>query len=108
MDVSILITPKGDLEFHVHIDVSNLAINIMLVQNPSGKCNQPIVYALQLLKNVEKNYTRIEREVLVYAFHKYLFDNKFFFYVDHMALLYLVKKPHLSSDSPMAYVVSWI
>jgi hypothetical protein len=25
-----------------------------------------------------------------------------------MALLYLVKKPHLSSDSPMAYVVSWI
>jgi len=48
--------------------------------------------------NIEQNYTTIEKEALamVYALHKfchYLLDNKFIFYVDHMALLYLVQKP---------------
>ncbi len=43
---------------------------------------------------------RIEREALtmVYAFHKfhyYLLGNKFIFYMDHMALLYLVRKPQV-------------
>jgi len=36
---------------------------------------------------------------MVYTFHKYhhyLLSNKFVFYVDHMALLYLVKKPQVS------------
>ncbi len=35
---------------------------------------------------------------MVYALHKfrqYLLENKFVFYVDHMALLYLVRKPQL-------------
>jgi hypothetical protein len=48
--------------------------------------------------NIEQNYTTIEKEALamVYALHKfchYLLNNKFIFYVDHMALLYLVQKP---------------
>jgi hypothetical protein len=73
VDALILIAPRGELEFHIHTDASNLIINVMLAQNPSRKCNQLIVYEFQLLKNVEKNYTTIEREVLamVYAFHKY-------------------------------------
>jgi hypothetical protein len=36
---------------------------------------------------------------MVYALHKFkhfLLGNKFVFYVDHMALEYLVNKPHLS------------
>ncbi len=36
---------------------------------------------------------------MVYALHKnrhYLLGNKFIFYVDHMALLYLVQKPQVS------------
>jgi hypothetical protein len=70
----------------------------MLAQNPTRKCNQPITYAFQLLNNAEKAYTTTEKEALtmVYALHKYchyLLDNKFVFYVDHMAFLYLVKKP---------------
>jgi hypothetical protein len=35
---------------------------------------------------------------MVYAFHKfhnYLLGNKFIFYVDHMALLYLIQKPQI-------------
>ncbi len=36
---------------------------------------------------------------MVYALHKFkhfLLGNKFIFYVDHMALVYLVNKPHVS------------
>jgi hypothetical protein len=36
---------------------------------------------------------------MVFVLHKfrhYLFDNKFVFYVDHMALVYLVNKPRVS------------
>ncbi len=89
------------MEFHVHTDASNLAIGTMLAQNLIGKCDQPIAYASKLLNNVKKNYTTTKRKTLamVYALHKfkhYLLENKFVFYVDHMALLYLIKKPQLS------------
>ncbi len=50
------------------------------------------------MNNVEKNYSTIKREALalVFALHKfkhYLLGNKFVFYVDHMALVYLINKP---------------
>jgi len=88
------------MEFHVHTNASNLVVEIMLVQNATKKCDQPIAYASKFLKNAKKNYTTIEREVvaMVYALHKfrhYLLRNKFVFYNNHMALLYLVKKPQL-------------
>ncbi len=89
------------MEFHIHTDMSNLAIRAMLAQNPTGKCDQPIAYASKLSNNVEKNYTTTKREALtmVYALHQfkhYLLGNKFIFYVNHMALLYLVKMFQLS------------
>jgi len=37
---------------------------------------------------------------MLFALHKfrhYLLDNRFVFYVDHMALVYLVNKPQISS-----------
>jgi hypothetical protein len=40
----------------------------------------------------------IEALTMVYAFHKYhhyFFNNKFVFYINHMALTYLVNKPQL-------------
>jgi hypothetical protein len=43
---------------------------------------------------------------MVFALHKfkhYLLGNKFFFYVDHMALVYLVNKPHVSR-----IIVKWL
>jgi hypothetical protein len=45
-----------------------------------------------------KNHATTKREALtmVYALHKfkhYLLGDKFVFYVDHMALLYFIKKP---------------
>ncbi len=57
-----------------------------------------MVYASRLLNKLEHNYSTIHTEVLIMVFdlHKfkhYLLENKFVFYVDHMALVYLVNKP---------------
>ncbi len=96
-----LISPNWQVEFHVHIDASLLAVGAMLSQNVTGKSDQPIVYASRLLNKIEQNYNTIEREALIMVFclHKfihYLLGNKFVFYVDHMALVYLVNKPQVS------------
>jgi hypothetical protein len=108
LDAPILIAPKWDKEFHIHTNASNLAIKAMLAQNPTRKCDQPIAYAYRLLNNVKKNYTTIEKEALamVYDLHKfrhYVLRNIFVFYVNHMALLYLVKKPQL-----LGRIVKWL
>lgn len=83
VDAPISIAPKWDMEFHVHTNMSNLAIEAMLAQNPIEKCDQPIAHASKLLNNAEKNYTTTEREALamVYASHTfrhYLLGNKLF------------------------------
>ena len=57
-----------------------------------------ISYASRQLNMAEKNYTTTGREQLtmVYEakkFYHYLLANKFVFFVDHQAQLYLVNKP---------------
>ncbi len=59
------------------------------------------MYASRLLNKIKQNYSTTKRKALVMVFvlHKfrhYLLGNKFIFYVDHMALVYLVNKPHVS------------
>jgi len=78
--------------------VSLLALGAMLSQNIIRKSDQPIVHAFRLLNKGEQNYNTIEKKALamVFSLHKfkhYLLGNKFVFYVDHMALVYLVNKP---------------
>ena len=97
----ILIGFNWKLEFHVHTDASDIAVGAMLAQNHTGKIDQPIAYASRLLSKAEKNYTTTKKEALamVYAVNKfrhYLLGNRFIFYVDHLALQYLVNKPHVS------------
>jgi hypothetical protein len=58
------------------------------------------MYSSRILNFAERNYTTTKRKALatVYALHKfmhYLLSNKFTFYVDHMALVYLINKPHV-------------
>jgi hypothetical protein len=60
------------------------------------------MYASRLLNSSEYNYTTIDRGALamVYALHKfkhYLLVNWFVFFVDHMALVYLINKPQIFS-----------
>ncbi len=66
------------------------------------------MYSSKLLNLVERNYITTERETLamVYALHKfrhYLLSNWFVFYVDHMALVYLVYKPQVSDR-----IIKWL
>jgi hypothetical protein len=57
-----------------------------------------VVYASRFLSKVKQNYGITKREALVMVFvlpkfKHYLLSNKFVFYVNHMALVYLVNKP---------------
>jgi hypothetical protein len=85
------------VEFHVHTDASLLAVGAMLSHNLIGKSDQLVVYAYRLLNIIEHNYNTRNRKALamVFPLHKckhYLLGNKFVFYVDHIALIYLVNK----------------
>jgi hypothetical protein len=58
------------------------------------------MYSSRLLNSIERNYSTIDREALamVYGLHKfrhYMLGNIFTFFVDHMALVYLVNKPQV-------------
>jgi len=47
---------------------------------------------------------------MVYALHKfmhYLFGNRFIFYIDHMALLYLIKKSQVFGKITKWLLYSW-
>jgi hypothetical protein len=66
--------------------------------------DQPVVYGSRFLNKTQHNYNTTKKGalVLVFALHKfkhYLLGNKFVFYVDRMALVYLVNKPHVSRKS---------
>ena len=79
-------------------DASSFAIGCILAQPHEGNIDLPICYASRQLNSAKKNYTTTEREglTMVYAikkFRHYLLANKFIFFVDHHALLYLVNKP---------------
>jgi hypothetical protein len=59
------------------------------------------MYSSRLFNFAKRNYATTKREdlVIVYTLHKfrhYLLGNMFTFYVDHMALVYLVNRPHVS------------
>jgi len=100
MEAPILIPPNWQLEFHVHTNSSLLAVGAMLADNPIGKYDHFIVYASRLLNKAKQNYITTKRKALtmVYALHKFkhfLLGNRFVFYVNHMALVYLVNKPHV-------------
>jgi len=80
----------------------------MLFQNIIRKNDQPIVYASSLLNIVKQSYSTTKREALtmVFSLHKfryYLLGNKFVFYVNHMALVYLANKPQV-----LGRIIKWL
>ena len=73
-----------------------------------GGGDHPIAFASKQLTDAEWNYTTTEREALamvfsVKKFRHYLLMNKVIFFVDHMALRYLVNKLDLSG-----WLARWI
>ena len=94
----ILKAPDWNHIFHVHIDASAYALGCILTQPHEHNMDFPVTYASRQLNSTEKNYTTTEREglAMVYAvkkFKHYLLANRFIFFVDHHALMYLVNKP---------------
>lgn len=100
----VLRPPKWNVPFHIYCDASAIAVGSILCQAVNGLTkskDHPIAYASRQLNPAEKNYSTTERECLAMIFsakkfRHYLLSNKVVFYVDHMAIKYLVNKPELS------------
>jgi hypothetical protein len=59
----VSIVPNWKFEFHMHIDVSNFVLAVMLGQNLGNMIFCPIYYASQLMNNIKRNYTTIKRKL---------------------------------------------
>ncbi len=75
----------------------------MLSQNVIGKSDQLVMYASRLLNKIELNYNTTKKKdlIMVFTLHKfkhYLLGNKFVFYINHMALVYLVNKHRFQGE----------
>jgi len=100
----ILVFPKWNLEFHVHVDASRIALGVVLTQEGGEGLDHPIMFSSHRLSKVEKNYSTTERKGLpmMYALQKYqhyLLGGHFKMYTDHSALKYLVNKPVLGGGA---------
>ena len=93
----ILIFPKWDVEFHVHVDASCIALGAVLTQEGVEGVDHPIVSASRRLSKAKKNYSTTERErlAMAYALQKYchyLLGGNLKMYTNHSTLKYLVNK----------------
>jgi hypothetical protein len=110
----ILVFPNWSKEFHVHVDVSSIALGAELAQPGEGDIDHTLSFSSKKLSTIEINYTTTEREGLdmVYAlqkFHHYLLGGHFKMFNDHSTLKYLVNRPVLRGENmQMAYAISGI
>jgi len=69
----ILVFPYWSKEFHVHVDASDIALGLVLVQHGEGDINHLLSFSNRKLSTTEINYTTTEREglTMVYALQKF-------------------------------------
>lgn len=60
-------------EFHVHVDVSCIALGAVLTQVGGGELDHPIAFPCRRLSKAKKNYSTTEREglAMVYGVQKF-------------------------------------
>ena len=83
--------------FHVHVDATSIALEIILAQLGEGGIDHPIAFASRKLSSAERNYItkKCEGLAMVYALQKfkhYLLGCHFKMFTDHSTLKYLVNK----------------
>ena len=88
-------------------DASDLAIEAVLGQREEGK-PYVVYYASKMLNEAQRNYTTIEKELLVvvYAldkFRAYLVGSNIIIFEDHSDLKYLLTK-----QNAKARLISWV
>lgn len=93
----ILVFPKWDVKFHVHIDTSCIALGAVLTQPGVEGIDHPIAFASRRLSKAKNNYSTSECKglAMVYALQKfchYLLGGHFKMYTNHSSLKYLVNK----------------
>lgn len=68
----ILVFPDWKMEFNVHVDVSSVALGIILAQGV-GDLDHPIAFSSRKLSTTENNYSTTKREglAMVYALQKF-------------------------------------
>ena len=89
-------------EFNVHVDVSCIALGVVLTQANEEELDHPMAFASRKLSKAKKNYSTTEHEglAMVYTLQKfrhYLLGRHFKIYTDHSTLKYLVNKPVLGA-----------
>jgi hypothetical protein len=98
----VLRTPVWDRPFYIYCDASAIIVGSVLCQPADdGGRDHPIAFSLKQLSTAERNYTTTERECLAMIFsvkkyRHYLLMNQVVFFVDYMAIRYLVNKPELN------------
>jgi hypothetical protein len=58
--IPILVFPDWSKLFHVHVDVSSIALGVVLMQLSKGNIDHLVYYDSCKFFDVEKNYTTIE------------------------------------------------
>ena len=97
----IVKAPNWQLPFEVMCDASDLTIGAVLGRREDGK-PYVVYYASKTLNDAQRNYTTIEKEVLVvvYAldkFRAYLVGSDIIIFTDHSSLKYLLTKKDAKS-----------
>jgi len=110
VNAPIFVFQDSKKEFHVHVDVSYVALGAVLTQVGEGEIDHPIAFTSRNLSQVEKNYSTTDCEglTIVYALQKcwhYLWGAHFKMYIYHFAPKYLVNKPVLGWENMLMVIV---
>lgn len=94
--------PKGEEEFILDTDASNIGVGAVLSQRQEGK-EEVIAYYSRVLSSAERNYCVTRRELLAIvdsskSFRHYPLERKFLIRTDHVFLRWLMSFKYLEGQ----------